>query len=339
MTEHEDHLRALLRESVAEVEPAPDALARLLAPPRHRRPVVLVAAALLVLVAGGVVVRARDEPPARVSTPELPAEALPPQADRIAAMKDAHLDVIDARSGSIVRHHRMPVELEGGALRGFTAGKRAAILIVDSHASAEYGVAWSIDLDTGATARLLEGVRDVAFSPDGSAIAYVPLGPTGRGQAVVRQLADGSERRFAFDEGDYSDPNGIDSVVWAPDSRQLAVIHGYYSYDTYVVDTTGPEVGLSSIDPTYRGFAVQSWPLPDELTGHHYCCAEAEPPDPAVYREGVLGLLDPLPPGATQTDANDLDGRPLTIVLDESGQSPTLVVAGLRLPGYLMAAW
>ncbi|MCU1380434.1 MAG: WD40-like Beta Propeller Repeat [Acidimicrobiales bacterium] len=334
MNPTEELLARALRHAVADVEAEPDALDRLLARTRRtRRPVKpwLAVAAALVMVVAAALLRSGDDPEVHVAT-TAPAPPLPPVAERVAAARDDHLDVLDARTGTVVRHHRLPPALRHpDPLPGFTAGKQAVVLLTATRA------AWTVDLETGRATHLLNEVRFLAFSPDGSSLAYVPFDSNGSGEIVVRQLDSGTERRFHLSPGSYTDFTGISSVVWRPDGTRLAFTRGHYGYDTYVLDP-GAESDLSALEPAVAKFAIHAWSPGGALYGFYYCCAEAEPPVPVVYDTRGRTLLDPLPAGAGLVDANDLDGRYLAITTRQS-RSPALVVEGHRLPGYTRAAW
>lgn len=339
MKETEELLVAALHDAVSGVEPDPDALARLrrrLARRPHLRRWALSAAAVVVvaIVVGVAVLHHAGSRPIRVTNVEVPP--LPPTAERIAAVHDAggtrrRLHIIDARDGAVVRDLPLSVPGTDLALVGFTPGKHAVLVRTLEH------WIWTVDTETGRAALLLDGVRTAAFSPDGKALAYVRDGSDGPGDLVVRDLASGVEHRLRF-RSPTQPAVEFDDLVWRPDSHALALVRGYYGFDTYIVDPAS-DADLTARPPAIPQFAAMAW-VGDTIYGDYYCCGEAQPPVPASYRGGVRSLLDPYPAHAGSIALNAGDGRRLVLLTGPRGGAPsTLLVGGHRLDGYEMAIW
>lgn len=100
------------------------------------------------------------------------------------------------------------------------------------------GQLWEFALDGGARRRLTRGIRDSspAYSPDGTAIAFLREDVAGRAQLHVIDARGGEAMRVT------AAPLGVSEFAWSPDSSRLAVIARVPEQGRYgTVDGIGAE--------------------------------------------------------------------------------------------------
>jgi hypothetical protein len=170
----------------------------------------------------------------------------------IVALSGTEVVLLDSATGRQVRvlaAHPEADPATGVFLEGvsLSADRRSAYYAVAGECG--MGTVYRVPVDgRGAPERVATGISP-ALSPDGSKLAFAApggSGPDGRSrcnnQIVVRELATGAERTWAFPEDAdhrlalYQD-GAITKIAWAPDSTRLAYTLSYEGDSVSILDT------------------------------------------------------------------------------------------------------